>query len=270
MTPVDRAFIAQLAEVWDDLDRLCRDLGPEDWDRPTSCPGWTVRDQLSHVVGTESALLGRPAPPPAPPLAHVRNPLGELNEGWIEARRGTPGPELLAEFEEVTAQRLATLAAMSDEELARPGWSPIGTVPYAEFMDVRVFDCWIHDQDIRQALGRPGATDMAAAATAARRLISGLGYVVGRQVAPPEGTSVVVELVGDQARVRAVEMRGGRALDVEPPAYPTVRIRCDLATYTQLVAGRADPEELLAQGSVELEGDDAVGRRVLHALNVTP
>ena len=32
-------------------------LGPADWERPTECPGWSVKDQYSHVLGFETYLL---------------------------------------------------------------------------------------------------------------------------------------------------------------------------------------------------------------------
>ena len=59
---VDRAFIGQLEDVWSSIAALGQELSDEDWSKPTDCPGWTVKDQLSHVIGTESMLAGRTAP----------------------------------------------------------------------------------------------------------------------------------------------------------------------------------------------------------------
>ncbi len=39
-----------------DLGRSCSEA---DFDLATACPGWTVKDQISHVVGLESWLLHR-------------------------------------------------------------------------------------------------------------------------------------------------------------------------------------------------------------------
>ncbi len=33
-------------------------VGEESWDRPTPCEGWTVRDLVGHVVGTQAMFLG--------------------------------------------------------------------------------------------------------------------------------------------------------------------------------------------------------------------
>jgi uncharacterized protein (TIGR03083 family) len=63
MTTVDREqTIAALDEQWDALTALAIDLAADDWDRPTACPGWSVKDVYSHIVGTESSLLGRSTP----------------------------------------------------------------------------------------------------------------------------------------------------------------------------------------------------------------
>jgi hypothetical protein len=52
---------------------MCRDLDVEQWRTVTDCPGWTVQDQLSHLIGIERSLLGEAAPDWAEPLGpHVR------------------------------------------------------------------------------------------------------------------------------------------------------------------------------------------------------
>jgi len=267
----DRGVIDQLHEVWTSIGALGRSLTAGDWDRATDCPGWTVRDQLSHMIGTESMLAGRSAPPPAPEgLTHVHNPIGQMNEAWVEARRARPGPELLAEFDELTAARLAGLRAMTDEQLVTPGPSPIGTVPYAVFMDVRVMDCWVHEQDIRRAVDQPGHLEGPAVDAALRRFGSSLGFVVAKRAGAPDGTEVVVDLRGASARCFAVAVHDGRAAETEPGPEPTVRVVTDVETYACLVSGRWTAERALGEGRVSLEGDTSLGRAVIDALNILP
>ena len=67
--------------------------------RPTCLPGWTVRDQLSHLTGTEEMLAGLPTPDvDVSHLAHLRNDIARANEAWIESRRALPGAEVLTAF----------------------------------------------------------------------------------------------------------------------------------------------------------------------------
>jgi uncharacterized protein (TIGR03083 family) len=267
----DRTFIDLLDAVWTSIADLCADLTPEQWALPTDCPGWTVQDNLSHLSGTESMLLGRPSPDPAPEgLTHVLNTIGAINEAWVEARRSWPGDKVLAEFVEVTGRRVGALRAMTDEELDAPSSSPIGTVPYATFMNLRVMDCWVHEQDIRRALDRPGHLDGPAVAAAIDRLVASFAFVVGKRVAPPEGTTVVLDMAGPAGRTLAVEIRNGRAEASDPVAAPTVRLDMDAETYACLVCGRWTGQQALDEGRVAVSGDAALADAILANLATIP
>src|SRR6202040_4010375 len=102
--------------TWRSLADLGRELGPADWRAPTECPGWSVQDQLSHLIGIERSLLGETAPEWDGPLGdHVRTPLAEGNEPWIAVRRSWTGEEVLAEFVTVTDLRLGALEQLTEE-----------------------------------------------------------------------------------------------------------------------------------------------------------
>ena len=50
--PIGRTEATQLARVeYDRFLALLRDLEPDDWNRPTDCTRWTVRDMLGHLLG---------------------------------------------------------------------------------------------------------------------------------------------------------------------------------------------------------------------------
>jgi len=84
--------VENLAIVWASTGRLCSDLAAGQWDLPTGCPGWTVKDQLSHLADYEARALGRPAPRHEPgPLPHVKNEMGRANEVGVDARSGMAG-----------------------------------------------------------------------------------------------------------------------------------------------------------------------------------
>ncbi len=80
--------IAALTDVWASIDALLAGLDDADWSRPTNLPGWDVKAVVAHVVGTESMLLGDPAPDvtsTTPSHPHVRNDIGRFNEAWVVA-----------------------------------------------------------------------------------------------------------------------------------------------------------------------------------------
>src|SRR5579862_8337439 len=207
-----QAIVVGLDETWSATASACEDLHPDAWELSTDCPGWSVRDHLSHLIGTELSLLGEKAPPaPDPMPVYVKNPIGEGNEAWINARRATPGTEILEEFVEVTARRLAELRSFDDARWDVVGWSPIGQAPYRDYMRIRIFDSWVHGQDVRMAVGRPGDRFGQGESVSLDRVALGMPFVVGRKVAPPDGASVVFDVTGPLARTLVIVMDGGRA-----------------------------------------------------------
>ncbi|HEX4220692.1 MAG TPA: maleylpyruvate isomerase N-terminal domain-containing protein [Acidimicrobiales bacterium] len=264
----DEVVVDQLAEVWSSVVTACEALTPQQWDAPTDCPGWSVRDQVSHLISIERSMLGDPSPPAmAVTPQYVKNAIGEINEPWIEQRRGRPGGEVLAEFEETAARRIAALRAFPPERFEVVGWSPVGDVPYRTFMTVRVFDSWAHEQDIRSAVGRPGGRGGAGEAVTLERCFLTLGYTVGKKVAPPEETTVLFRVTGPLGRQEAVRVKGGRAVPVdEAPSAPTVDLTMEQSTFWRLGLGRCTGSDVLAAGDVILDGDLDLGRRVVEAM----
>jgi len=262
--------VDQLAEVWASLNGVCEQLDGGEWDRPTDCPGWSVKDNLSHLVGIEHMLLGDPAPPRLAEVpAHVANEFGEVNEAWVDARRSVPGPEVLAEFAETTGRRIEALSAMSPDEWDAVGWSPVGEVPYRQFMETRVLDTWAHEQDIRRAVGRPGGRTGPGEAAALDRCERTMPYVVGKRVAPPDGSSVVFTVTGALGRQIVVTMDEGRArpASAPPPNPPIVELGMDQETFWSLGFGRVAAAEALASGRVVVGGDVGIGRRVVESMS---
>jgi len=261
---------AALAETWRSLAEACSDLSATDWALGTECPGWDVKDQLSHLIGIERALNGEPAPEWDGPLGpHVRNDFAAMNERWIAVRRPLAGATVRAEFVEVTTGRLAALEALSEEEWAQVGWSPVGEVPYALFMEVRVYDSWVHEQDARRALDRPGGSGNGASSVSLNRVQGAMPFVVGKKAGCAEGTAVRFEVDGPGADARAftIAVQGGRARPVGDDVAPTATLSLSSIDFVRLGCGRATAQAVESAGGVELLGDAALARQVLGAMN---
>ena len=141
---------------WSSLQSLLDELSADQWSTQSLCPDWDVAGVVMHLVAVEEMLLGRP-----PSEFAERLPFDEL-AGFTEAMSKLTHSELAEKFRTVTAARKAELAAMSDEDFATPVMTPVGPGTYGRFMDIRVFDFWVHEQDIRTPLGLPGHEDGAA------------------------------------------------------------------------------------------------------------
>ena len=101
-----------------------------------ACPGWRVRDVIAHVTGIYADIVGG-------------NLQGGATDDWtaaqVESRRHLTIDALLAESDDAGPK----LATMIDDFPGRYGQQVVA-------------DLAVHEQDIRGALGGPGARDSAA------------------------------------------------------------------------------------------------------------
>ena len=163
----------------------------------------------------------------------------------------------------MTSQRERSLAAMSTEDFDRPGWSPIGEVPYRRFMTVRLFDCWVHEQDIRRAVARPGHLTGPVVDEAMAMHRGSLGFIVGKKAGAPDGSVVAFSVTGPTVAHCLVEVRDRRAAVVDgESATATATLTCDTETYNALLCGRWTADDALAQGRLQLDGDLALATAV--------
>lgn len=113
-----------------------------------ACPGWTVHDVVAHLTGGCADVV-------------AGNIEGAATSEWtaaqLEARRGTPIDEVLAEWEELAP----TYASWIDDFPGRLRHQAVG-------------DITVHEHDIRGALGRPGHRDEFAVDVATDFVISAI------------------------------------------------------------------------------------------------
>jgi uncharacterized protein (TIGR03083 family) len=266
----DQDMVANMARVWDSITTLGATLSEAEWQTPTDCPGWSVQDQVAHMLGSESRLLGLPAPAHTPrDVSFVKNAIGQANEVWVDWLRSWSGAQVLQRFREVTGERLGILRAMEPEEFSAPTQTPIGPGAMRDLLAIRIFDAWVHEQDMRRALQRPGHLDGPVAEHAVSRVAMAMPYVVGRKVKPADGTTVVIAMPGAAGRSVALRMEGGRAQPLaDIPVTPTVRLTMDVETFTCLGCGRWTPTAALQAGKVQMAGDAALGQAILAQMNI--
>lgn len=256
---------------WDRIEALLSGLTDEQWEAPTSLPGWTVHDVVAHIVGTEAMLSGSPTPESDSARPdYVHNDIGALNEAWVAHLRPETPAAMMAKFREVTTRRKAALSAMTPEEWNTVTLTPAGPDSYGRFMRVRVFDCWVHEHDIRDAVGRNAADDDLTGPDtrlALDEMTASMPFVVGKKGRAPAGSRVLLRLTGPVAReIRvAVDEQTGRAALAEDFGEPTIAITVDGLQFTRLAGGRP----LIADRSQDIgyDGDRDAGERIIENLN---
>lgn len=269
----DRELLAGYVDAWwssvQAFTALLEELAPEDWSRPTDLAGWDVKAVASHTAHLESLLAGGPEETAEVGDApHITGPMGQFTEIGVITRRDRDPAAIIEEIREVTARRHAALQDAPPEDASVPAPGLFGMIGWntRTLLRNRPLDVWMHEQDVRRAVGRPGGMDSPGAQHTADYLAESFGFVVGKRVAPPAGTTAVLHVAGSEPV--AVEIGDdGRARRVDVvPERPTVHLAMDRESFIVLAGGRRPAE----QDAVAVSGDQELGRRIVDQLATTP
>jgi uncharacterized protein (TIGR03083 family) len=136
-----RAVDAERAALAD----LLQTFSVDEWEHPSMCPGWTVRDVAAHVISSPQATAGRV-------IVAALRAQGNVDRAiYQEAKRSAARPveQIIADYRRFAGSRR----------------HPIGT----SYLDPLV-DVLVHTQDIAIPLGREHVMPPAAARVAAEKV----------------------------------------------------------------------------------------------------
>jgi uncharacterized protein (TIGR03083 family) len=239
------------------FETLCADLTDDEWQAQSLCPDWTMRGVVDHVTSIEAAMVGwLPDDDTTPPPFEKAGEFLADDAPYLDKVRG------------VYDRRRHDLAALTDADIARPSWMPVGPGTYGRFLAIRVFDFWVHERDITIPLGRATDDGGVAAELALAEVENSIGYIVGKKVGLPDGKSLTFDLTGPLARQLHVAV-DGRAKRVEQLDDPDVTVTTDSTTFVMLACGRIDPQAQIDSGAIRWTGDDELGDRAARHLRFT-
>jgi uncharacterized protein (TIGR03083 family) len=269
----DQQRLAGYIDIWwravDDFTGLLEEVPAEEWSTPTDLAGWDVRAVASHTAHLESILTGAPeesAEVGEPP--HVTGLMGLYTEIGVVNRRDASPDEIINEIRSATtARHTALLADPPTDGSAKPEVI-FGGVPWdwETLLRNRPLDVWMHEQDVRRAVGRPGHLDTPPAQHAADYLIEAFGYVLAKKAGAPSGTTAVLAVEGSAPAAFTVNDVGRGERMPAIPSAPDVTLRMDRESFIVLAGGR----RATAPDAVRIEGDEALGRRIVDRMATTP
>jgi len=265
------ADLEHLVDLWlqatQEFTALAADLPDDAWNTPTDLDGWDVHAQVAHVAHLEAILAGAPEETvDVGQPDHVTGLMGTYTEQGVVARRDRTPSQLVAEITDAVSRRKAEIdATRPAAESPAPGVFGLLGWTNQKLYTNRPLDIWMHSQDIRRAVGRPGNLDGPVAQHVADYLLESLGYVVGKKVGAPVGTTVRVVVDGSDPATVAVG-DDGRARAAGDIAEPTVTLSMDREAWIVLSGGRRGPDAV----AVKVEGDAGLAAAILANLAVTP
>lgn len=253
-------FVAH-EELFAHFNDLAAHLSDEQMAVRSLCPDWDVREVITHVIGAEYWLTGwEPSDSELPSFDRMAS---------FEARaRDLNGPEFAQLVAETTASRLDNLSAMGAQSLQRPSLTPAGPANYERFLQIRIFDMWVHARDIAIPLGESLNDSGFAAEKALQEVDESIGYIVGKKVGLPDQMSIAFRIRGAVERDILVRV-DGRAKRVFELGAPDVEVFTDVVTFVMLAAGRVNPQAQINANKISWSGDSHWGETAARNLAYT-
>jgi uncharacterized protein (TIGR03083 family) len=239
-----------------------RGLEPEQFDAPTALPGWRLREVIAHLITTDKASVTG---------ANLITVLGSMDrlERWNDRQvpkwAGRSIPELLMGLDR-WGRGIHRLARTMPSALYRLRVPTIfGRAPAGLLLWSRVYDEWIHRQDMRRALGLPDEeVDLA---SPSEFLLTAIVSEVLPKVPRPAG-DVVVSLEGAPISEWRYDLAARTGAPTNGPSEATARVAGPAAPFIMAAAGRDSFDKLRADGALKVEGDDELATRFLAHLRV--
>lgn len=271
MPPLPPVRTAHLfPELNAELIRLLRELPDEHWDRPAT-PRWRVRDVAAHLLDGDVRRLsaGRDgvALRPNVPIAGYDDLVGWLNwlnAEWVGVARRM-SPAVLISLLQATGPQVAEFLASLDPDA--PALYPVdwaGEATSANWMDVgREFtERWHHQQQIRDAVGRPGLTGAHWMRPVLELSIRALPRAYA--AVPATDGAVAFHVEGDGGGWWSLQPgAGGWSLHEGHAERRACVVRMDTDTAWRVLLHALSPDR--ARERLRVEGDSALAEPFLHA-----
>jgi len=266
--------VERLPALHRELIALLRGLAPSDWQLPTACALWSVRDITAHLLDDDLRRLSfhrdGQAPPAAGPLdgRALIDFVNAMNAEWVAVARRL-SPRVLIDLLEVTGPWVVELFRAADP-FAPAHWAVTwaGDAESPHWFDVGrdYTERWLHQQQIREAVGAPPLTGREWLHPVLDLFVRALPHTYAATSAPP-GATVRITIEGDAGGVWTLrrEDDAWRLYDGATPS-PAAAVTLSDDTAWRLFSKGLAPEAARARS--RLEGDQALAAVALGALAV--
>ena len=246
--------IPALRSLRDHALDLARGLTVGEWDLPSDCAGWAVRDVYAHMAGSLHGVVDP---------AHLHTSDDDIEtamEIGVAERRSWPVADVITEYETFSAQAIDNFAALQGNDMSAMEipMGNLGTHPLHLLANAFVFDAYCHLRNDLLApygpLERPVPDPSAAhLAPIMEWMLAGLPQMCAAELAFMDAP-VVLELVGD----------GGGAHLIGPDGAPRATITTTPDAFVRWGTRRRPWRD----EGVVITGDEAYAARVCDATNI--
>lgn len=265
-------------ELFPELERklieLLRCLRHDEWSRPTLAKQWTVKDVAAHLLDGNLKRLSMQRDGffgfPAPQIDSYETLIAFINRNnaeWVQAARRL-SPPVLTELLESTSKQVYDFFRKLDP-FAPALWSVAwaGERQSANWFDIarEYTERWHHQQQIREAVNRPGISGRELYLPVLDTFMRGLPHAF-RSVAARQGTTVEVKILGEAGGSWWIEKSDSCWNISELAEKPEAVISIDQELAWKVFTKAIDADSAAQQ--VQLRGDRNLGLQVLSLVAV--
>jgi uncharacterized protein (TIGR03083 family) len=256
------------------LIQLLRKLDEPEWAVDTVCPGWSVRDVAAHLLHDDLRRLSRSRDHVDGPVPNAGESLptflNRANDRWVDETRFL-SPRLLVDLLTQTAHLLHRMWADVDLDQLGEGvwWAGVEVAPV--WLDVArdYSEDWIHQQQIRDAIERPGLSSPEFLDPLLDTLMRALPKTYESLHAEAGATVVVVLHDGDRSLSWSLVTEIGRGWTVHPGTQsliPTAQVFLPADIFWRLATGSVPRQQAVERS--RLTGDERLAARLYEVVSV--
>jgi uncharacterized protein (TIGR03083 family) len=255
---------------------LLSQLDEAEWHRPTICTGWTVKDIALHLLGDDIGKLSRARDyfeyvsetnSRIDSWDELVTYINEMNALWVQATRRMSGRllcELLAFTGEEICQYFRSLDPYATGELV--SWAGPGPAPVWLDIAREYTERWLHQQQIRDAVERPGLKERRFFAPVLATFVRALPHTF-RDVTADEQTLVQLTITGESGGQWFLLRENGRwILGEDAPTNPQARVTIDQEDAWRLFTKGISKDQALERALIE--GNRELGLKVLDTVSI--
>lgn len=253
---------------------LLRSLTPEQWDLPTACAGWSVKDVALHMLADDIGWLssGRDGFRQKPDRAikdwdDLVGWIDLRNEEWVRATRRMSA-RLVVALAPIIGRWLLGYVASLDPFAPGPVISWAGDDPAPMWMQIgrELTERWMYHQHICDALGVDSLKDADVVHAVLDMFVRALPLAY-RDTDALEGSVVTLWLIGDGGGSWSLLRRDERwrlltVTDLAPTCTVTLPVDAAWRLFTKGISSEQARREAI------IEGEVALAEPVLHMVSI--
>ena len=271
-TPEPVIVTTLFPEIHGELITLLKSLSESDWQKPTVCPNWSVKDVALHLLGGEIGNLsrrrdGNVSKASINDWSELVTFINDWNQSWVSAANRI-SPPLLIDLLELVGSQMCRYFQELDPFAMGGAVSWVGPEPVPVWLDLarEYTERWHHQQHIRDAVGMPDLKQPKYFSPVIASFIRALPRTYHETIAD-ENTSVTMTITGQSGGCWSVLYNNMNwTLYSGAPAKSDAEVILDQEIAWRLFTHGISQNTVLEQ--VKIKGNQTLGLKVFNMVSI--